>query len=127
MGDVAENGTTILLSSHNLRELEDVCDHVGILHQGKVLLERSLSELQDSISKVQVLFEGAPPKELPELELLHRSNVGKMQTYIVRGDRETVLGHLSAYSPLYLEALPLTLEEIFIYELGGMHYENVLL
>jgi ABC-2 type transport system ATP-binding protein len=127
MGDVAENGTTILLSSHNLRELEDVCDHVGILHQGKVLLERSLSELQDSISKIQVLFEGAPPEALPELELLHRSNVGKMQTYIVRGEREDILGRLSAYSPLYLEALPLTLEEIFIYELGGMHYENILL
>jgi ABC-2 type transport system ATP-binding protein len=100
---------------------------VGILHQGKVLLERSLSELQDSISKIQVLFEGAPPEELPELSLLHHSNVGKMQTYIVRGEREDILCRLSAYSPLYLEALPLTLEEIFIYELGGMHYENILL
>ena len=123
MGDVAEYGTTVLLSSHNLRELEDVCDHVGILHKGKVLLEQSLSALQDSVSKIQVLFEGEPPEHMRELEVLHFSNTGRMRTYIVRGDHEAALQRFSAYSPLYLEALPLTLEEIFIYELGGASYE----
>ena len=123
MGDVAEHGTTVLLSSHNLRELEDVCDHVGILHKGNVLLEQSLSDLQDSVSKIQVLFEGDPPEQTAELEVLHCSNTGRMRTYIVRGNHEAALQRFSAYNPLYLEALPLTLEEIFIYELGGASYE----
>ncbi|MEG1316135.1 MAG: ABC transporter ATP-binding protein, partial [Oscillospiraceae bacterium] len=73
MSDVAENGTTVLVSSHNLRELEDVCDHVGIMNSGKLLLERSLTELQDNIVKVQLAF--ADERALPEgLDLLHQSN-----------------------------------------------------
>ncbi len=129
MGDVAEHGTTVLLSSHNLRELEDICDHVGILHHGKVLLERSLSELQDSICKIQILFGSAPPAELPGLKVLHESAAGRLKTYIIRSAPDVALAKLSVYAPLYVEALPLTLEEIFIYELGGMSYEaqNILL
>lgn len=123
MSDVAEYGTTVLLSSHNLRELEDVCDHVGILHHGKVLLERSLSELQDSICKIQILFGDTPPKELPGLKILHESAAGRLKTYIVRGAPDVTQAKLAVYNPLYVEALPLTLEEIFIYELGGMSYE----
>ena len=123
MGDVAENGTTVLLSSHNLRELEDVCDHVGIMHHGKVLLERSLSQLQDSASKIQILFRGQTPELPEELRVLHQSNVGKMHTLILRTAPEQALEALKALDPVYMEALPLTLEEIFIYELGGMNYE----
>ena len=123
MSDVAEYGTTVLLSSHNLRELEDVCDHVGILHHGKVLLERSLSELQDSICKIQILFGDTPPVELPGLKILHESAAGRLKTYIVRGGPDVTQAKLAVYNPLYVEALPLTLEEIFIYELGGMSYE----
>ncbi|MDD6239147.1 MAG: ABC transporter ATP-binding protein [Oscillospiraceae bacterium] len=123
MGDVAERGTTVLVSSHNLRELEDVCDHVGILHHGKVLLERSLSELQDSICKIQILFGDTPPVELPGLKILHESAAGRLKTYIVRGGPDVTQAKLAVYNPLYVEALPLTLEEIFIYELGGMSYE----
>lgn len=122
MGDVAEEGTTVLLSSHNLRELEDVCDHVGVMHHGKVLLERSLSELQGSVTKIQALFDGPEPELPADLELLHRSNTGRMRTYIVRGQAARVLERMEALEPLYLEALPLTLEEIFIYELGGVSY-----
>ena len=122
MGDVAEEGTTVLLSSHNLRELEDVCDHVGVMHHGQVLLERSLSELQDSVVKFQVLFSGDVPETLPGLEVLHASNAGRMHTYIVRGNPDAAAQQLSALAPVYLEALPLSLEEIFIYELGGVSY-----
>lgn len=122
MGDVAEFGTTVLLSSHNLRELEDVCDHVGIMHHGKVLLQRSLTELQDSVCKLQVLFGGPVPEELPDLHVLHHSAVGKMQTYILRCPPDLAQTKLGVHNPLYMEALPLTLEEIFIYELGGMDY-----
>lgn len=122
MGDVAEHGTTVLLSSHNLRELEDVCDHVGIMHHGRVLLQRSLSELQDSVTKIQVLFPEQVPEHLENLHVLHQSSAGKMQTYILRCPPDLAKARLSVYNPLYMEALPLTLEEIFIYELGGMDY-----
>ena len=123
MGDVAERGTTVLVSSHNLRELEDVCDHVGIMNKGRVLLERSLSELQDNTVKLQVAYAAAEEPPLPEgIRVLHRSAVGRVITYIVRGRREEVLHRMQALSPLLLEAIPLTLEEIFIYELGGADY-----
>ena len=123
LGDVAERGTTVLVSSHNLRELEDVCDHVGIMNKGQVLLERSLSELQDNTVKLQVAYAAAEEPPLPEgIRVLHRSAVGRVITYIVRGSREEVLHRMQALSPLLLEAIPLTLEEIFIYELGGADY-----
>jgi len=89
MNDVAERGTTVLVSSHNLRELEDVCDHVGIIDRGRVLIERSLSELQDNIVKLQIAFEGEAP-ELSGLDVLHRSAAGRVQTLIVRGRQAEV-------------------------------------
>ena len=123
LGDVAERGTTVLVSSHNLRELEDVCDHVGILNKGKVLLERSLSDLQDNTVKLQVAYQGMTEPVLPaELNILHRSHVGRVYTYIVRGSREEILRRMQITDPVLLESIPLTLEEIFIYELGGVEY-----
>ena len=123
MGDVAQRGTTVLVSSHNLRELEDVCDHVGILSHGKVLLERSLTDLQDNVVKLQVAFPQAEPPQLPDdLNILHTSQIGRVFTYIVRGNPADIKARMAAYQPLLLEALPLSLEEIFIYELGGEDY-----
>ena len=123
MNDVAEYGTTVLVSSHNLRELEDVCDHVGILSKGKVLVERSLSDLQGNVVKMQVVFQEREMPELPEdMEVLHVSHVGRIHTLIVRGRADEVTNRLAVYSPILMEALPLTLEEIFIYELGGEDY-----
>ena len=123
MGDVAEHGTTVLVSSHNLRELEDVCDHVGILSRGKVLIERSLSDLQENVVKMQVVFQEKQLPQLPaDLEILNISQVGRIHTLIVRGNATEVTNRLAAYAPILLEALPLTLEEIFIYELGGEDY-----
>ena len=123
LGDVAERGTTVLVSSHNLRELEDVCDHVGILNHGKVLLERSLSDLQDNTVKLQVAYQGVTEPVLPtELNILHRSHVGLVYTYIVRGSSQEILRRMQITEPVLLESIPLTLEEIFIYELGGVEY-----
>ena len=123
LGDVAERGTTVLVSSHNLRELEDVCDHVGILNKGRVLLERSLSDLQDNTVKLQVAYQGVTEPVLPaELNILHRSHVGRVYTYIVRGSSEDILRRMQITEPVLLESIPLTLEEIFIYELGGVEY-----
>ena len=123
LGDVAERGTTVLVSSHNLRELEDVCDHVGIMSKGKVLLERSLSDLQDNTVKLQVAYQSEEEPTLPaELQVLHRSRVGRVYTYIMRGSAEQICRRMQITEPLLLEAIPLTLEEIFIYEMGGADY-----
>ena len=122
LADVAERGTTVLVSSHNLRELEDVCDHVGIMNGGRMLLQRPLSELQDSTVKVQLAL--PDDRELPDgLEILHKSVTGRLYQLIVRGTAEEVTNVLSAAQPFFIDVLPLTLEEIFIYELGGADSE----
>lgn len=123
LGDVADRGTTVLVSSHNLRELEDVCDHVGILSRGKVLIERSLSALQENVVKMQVVFQEKELPQLPgDLQVLHVSQVGRIHTLIIRGNATEITNRLAAFAPILMEALPLTLEEIFIYELGGEDY-----
>ena len=121
--DVAERGTTVLVSSHNLRELEDVCDHVGVMSRGKLLLEHSLSELQDYTVKLQLAFEGAELPELPqEIKVLHHAQTGRVHTLICRGSAEELEQQLAALHPIFIDAVPLSLEEIFIYELGGEDY-----
>ncbi|MBR0355780.1 MAG: ATP-binding cassette domain-containing protein [Oscillospiraceae bacterium] len=122
LGDVAANGTTVLVSSHNLRELEDVCDHVGIMKNGKMLLERALSEMQDNLVKIQIaLPEGTA---LPEdLQILHRSENGRLQQLILRGKSAELTERLGALHPVFLDPVPLSLEEIFLYELGGEGHE----
>ena len=122
LGDVAQRGTTVLVSSHNLRELEDVCDHVGIMDHGKVLLERSLAQLQDNMVKMQVVFREPDAQVPPELPVLHASRVGRVHTLIMRMNAEEAQERLAPYDPLLADAVPLTLEEIFIYELGGVDY-----
>lgn len=124
MAEVAEKNMTVLVSSHNLRELEDVCDHVGIMHAGKIMIERSLSELQGSVCKIQVACQNGMPKLPDNFEVLHMSNTGRVYTLIVKGNPEDAKRALyEEGSPTIVDALPLTLEEIFIYEMGGADYE----
>ena len=120
LADVAENGTTVLISSHNLRELEDVCDHVGVMHHGAMLLERSLEELQDNIVKGQLVTENPLPEGL---NVLHSSMTGRIQTLIIRGRQHEIADLLAQCHPMLCDLLPLSLEEVFIYELGGVHYD----
>ena len=123
MADVSEYDTTVIVSSHNLRELEDVCDHVGIMHKGKIIIERSLSDLQGSVCKIQAAFQAEMPT-LPEgFEVLHMSNTGRVCPLIVKGDPKEARLQLEKMNPMLIDILPLTLEEIFIYELGGVDYE----
>ena len=118
LSDVAQYETTVLISSHNLRELEDVCDHVGIMDHGKMLLERSLADMQGATCKLQLVG------EVPEsLEILHESSSGRLKTLIVRGSSQEISQRIQAVNPAYFDVLPLSLEEIFIYELGGVNYE----
>ncbi len=117
LADVAEHGTTVLISSHNLRELEDVCDHVGIMDHGKMLLEKSLADMQGLTHKLQIV--GDAPQGL---NVLHESASGRLKTLIVRGQVEDISARAAAAKPAYFDVLPLSLEEIFIYELGGVNY-----
>ena len=124
LSDVAERGTTVLISSHNLRELEDICDHVGIMDHGRMLLEKSLADMQGSTVKLQIVG------EIPGgLEVLPESKSGRLATYILRGSAAEVAAAVEQSKPAYFDVLPLSLEEIFIYELGGVNYEvkNIIL
>ena len=124
LSDVAQYGTTVLVSSHNLRELEDICDHVGIMNHGKMLMEKSLADMQGSTHKVQMV--GKTPEGL---DILHESSSGRLRTLVVRGDAQEIEKTVAASEPVYFDVLPLSLEEIFIYELGGVDYEvkNIIL
>ena len=118
LAEVAQRQVTVLVSSHNLRELEDICDHVGIMNRGKMLTERSLADMQGNTVKVQLVG------DVPEgLEILHSSKSGRLQTLIVRGTAEEVTARIGSTKPAYFDVLPLSLEELFIYELEGEDYE----
>ena len=159
--DVAERRTTVLISSHNLRELDGISDHIGIMRGGRLILERALADLQGDVTKLQIVFaktEGAAgvagaggaggvdgagvatyeaagtasgagrPFRIPGFEILHSSHNGRLAEYIVRGSVDSVLSAVNAMDPppLLADAVPLTLEEIFIYELGGMDYAELI-
>lgn len=121
--EVANREMTILISSHNLREVEDICDHIGILHQGRFLLEKELDDLKSGIHKVQLAFKGEIPKKLfTELDLLHEETRGSVSLCIVRGDEKHVRSMIQPYHPVIFDMLPLTLEEIFVYEMEDVGY-----
>lgn len=123
MSEVSEKKMSVLISSHNLRELEDVCDHIGIMNKGKILLQHSLEDLQSSVTKIQVVFEDEMPDLDREFHIVSRSDLGKVHTLIIRGDSGEITDALNKYHLIFMEVLPLSLEEIFIYELEGEHYE----
>jgi len=122
--DVAARELTVLISSHNLRDLEGICDQIGILHQGRMLLQKDLDDLQADLHKIQAAFSGAIPEALLQnLPVLRRENRDNVLTCIVRGPHEEIVRQMQAYNPALLDVLPLTLEEIFIYEMGENGYD----
>ena len=124
LSDVVERNMTVLVSSHNLRELEDVCDHVGIMNNGKVVIEKALDEVKGNIHKVQTAFtDGLPDELLNVLEVLKHEKVGSVDMLILRGSYQKIADVIKKYNPLILDVVPLSLEEIFIYEMGGLGYE----
>ncbi|WP_349407668.1 ABC transporter ATP-binding protein [Pseudalkalibacillus sp. SCS-8] len=127
--DVAEREMTVLISSHNLREIEDICDHIGILHKGKLLLEKDLDDLKSDTHKIQIAFkDGVPAGLFENMKLLYKEERGSVLLCIVKGPADEITEHFEAYKPVIFDMLPLTLEEIFIYEMGDVGYaiENVL-
>lgn len=128
--DVAQRGMTVLIASHNLRELEDVCDQVGLLHQGRILFQRELDDLKLGFCKVQAAFKPMVPEEelRKTLDILKLEVSGSMLSVVARGNVEEVSEKLGRFQPLFCEAVPMMLEEIFIYEMEavGYDYNNVL-
>ena len=125
MDEVAQRGMTILVSSHNLRELSDICDHVGIMDKGRMSLERSLDALQDDFAKVQVAFVQEDQVLPAGLTILNESRQGKLYTLVVRGNAAEVEAMLNQAGAVFVNVLPLSLEEVFVYETGGVdHAEN---
>ncbi|MBQ7668195.1 MAG: ABC transporter ATP-binding protein [Clostridia bacterium] len=125
MQDVADNNLTVMISSHNLRELEDICDHVGIMNKGKLMLQRKLDDMKSETHKIQIAFKGGvfPEEFANKFKILHKSQLGQVYSIILNGDKNKIESELNKYNPIIMDMIPLTLEEIFIYELGGEGYE----
>lgn len=125
LAEVEERKVTVLVSSHNLRELEDICDTVGFLDKGKLVLEKKLDELTETIHKVQVAYndENKEIKLEGKLKIKNIESVGKVKQLIIKGSREEVEEAINKTNPILVDFIPLSLEEIFIYELGGEQVE----
>ena len=148
--DVADRGMTVLVSSHNLKDMEEICDHIGIISNGKMVLERDLDTIKTSLHKIQVSFgdKGAIRPEMPEtgghnegegsgvsdeatsapdpykgLNILHRESRGTVDLMIIDNDIEEARQIINRSNPVLFDILPLSLEEVFIYELGGENDE----
>ncbi len=117
--DVAEREMTVLVSSHNLKEMEGLCDSIGIISKGKMLIERDLDDLKSDVHKIQIVFPQGTEPDLDGLNILYREKRGSVELLIIRGERNRVENKLMESKPMVFDLLPLTLEEIFIYETGG--------
>lgn len=125
--EVAERGMCVVFASHNLKEIEDICDHVALLHKGKLLFEAGLDDVKLGIHKVQVSFErdkcAAAEQELSKLNTVSLEKRGSLFTLVVRGNEEEISAHIKELNPLFIEFIPLTLEEIFISEMEDRGHE----
>ena len=122
--DMEERGMTPIIASHNLRELEDICDHVGLLHKGGILLSKDLDDMKLNIHKIQcVLPEGLEPEQLAGLSIVSTERRGRLCLLTVRGTREEIEKVIASYDPVFYECIPLTLEEIFISETEVAGYD----
>ena len=123
-GEMEERDFTPVIASHNLRELEDICDHIGLLHRGGILLSKELEDMKSNIHKVQCVLDMEKESRLLTcLEIIKSERRGSLLTLTVRGNRDEILAKIQEENPVFLEALPLSLEEIFISETGVVGYD----
>ena len=122
---VASENAIVVIASHNLRELEDLCDHVGLIHEGGILCENDIDDLKLDITKIQVSFKNDGDFEIVKnsLDIIQSSTKGRIVEFTARGDRDNIIAVVENQSPLFCEVLPLTLEEIFISEMEGAGYD----
>lgn len=122
--DIANHNMTVIASSHNLREMEDLCDSVSIMHHGKLLFHRELSDIKGTHCKLQMAFKTLPDASFyKDLGVVQQTVKGRIVTCIIKGDLEHIEEKVTKYNPLMYDILPLTLEEIFAYEMGEQGYE----
>lgn len=122
--DIEERNLTPVIASHNLRELEDICDHVGLLHRGGMLLSKDLDDMKMNIHKIQcVLPAGLDRTNLQDLDIMTTEQRGSLLTLTVRGQREEIQARMQSYHPVFFEMIPLSLEEIFISETEVAGYD----
>jgi len=121
--EVSTNKTTVLISSHNLEQLEQICDHIGIIHEGKILLEDSIENLKSNVRKIQVAFKGKLPENIKNNEhVLKIDSIGRIHQIVVKDNLEVVIEAIKKHNPILLETIDMSLEEIFIYKMGGEGY-----
>lgn len=121
--DVLERKTTTIITSHSLRELEDTCDQLALLHKGGIVFESDIQNLKTALFKIQVAFNGEFSKErFGNIEMMDYNQLGSVATFIARGDKEAVVAKIRALEPVLLDVLPLNLEEVFIYEMESLGY-----
>lgn len=126
--DVIERKATAIITSHSLRELEDTCDQLSLLHKGGLVLESDVANLKTSLFKIQIAFSEPYEKEIfSDIEMLHYSRHGSVANMIVRGDKQLTIARLKSMNPILMDVLPLSLEEVFTYEMEALGYsfENV--
>ena len=126
---VVDNNTTVIISSHSLRELEDTCDNLAMIHNGKIIFQRDIQNISSSVSKVQVVLNDDLKKQyFIGIDILNYSRKGSVSTLIVRNGEKEVIRILQEKEPLLLEVLPLSLEEVFVYELKekGYSFDEIL-
>ncbi len=122
---MAENNSTVIISSHNLTEIEELCDSVGLVHKGKVIFDRELDNVKGNLHKIQVSFDGVKTAaDLPGIEILSENTIGSVQNFIVKGDVEEACRVMRENGAKFCDVIPLTLNEIFIYEMEGLGYDS---
>ena len=124
IADVAERDMTVLVSSHNLRELEDICDWVGIIHQGHMIIEKPLDDLKGSVQKYQIVLTDEQASLLQDdSDIMHISKTGTVYSIIIKGEAQSTDMKMQSFGSVLCERISLSLEEVFIYELGGLGYD----
>ncbi len=129
INDITDNNMAVIIASHNLRELEDICDHIGFLHKGGILLEKEIDDLKLNLHRIQAAYDQQLPQDaFSKLDIVSIKNNGKLYEIVARGDIEAITNYINSLNPIFFEALPLTLEEIFISEMevAGYDINNIL-
>lgn len=125
--EVADRGVTVIFASHNLKEIEDICDHVALLHKGQLLFEAEIDDIKLGIHKIQMSFSKDRLDEvrarLETLNLVSLEQRGSLFTLIARGEEESLSEFVESLNPVFVEFIPLTLEEIFIAEMEERGYD----
>ncbi|HHX11677.1 MAG TPA: ABC transporter ATP-binding protein, partial [Clostridiales bacterium] len=123
--EIADRNLTTIIASHNLRELEDICDHVGLLHRGGIMFSKDLYDMKLNIHKIQCVFqnEDDAKKMFENLDILKQDQRGSLYTMTARGNREEIARQFEKVKPVFSEILPLSLEEIFISETEVVGYD----